>query len=207
MRESTVEIKEVQEIRGVPYPTDVRFRQLLVTGPPCSGKSTLIAQLRGWPEEGYLDLSRNRWWRDRILTYRPREVHLGLPFVGHGESRSVFDREWLDSPTQLARGRLYVPPEKRSFFQLNWRQRYVFDFQLPSSRSVFEIRVARAKAGTHPVDDGVLSLDQVERQIGVYWELAGFLHANGLSVIVRTEFGGEPRRIVTPGSRGGSSQE
>ena len=70
---------ELQLINGIEFPAILKFRQLLVTGPPGSGKSTLIRTIRGWPEEGYIDLSMNNWWKVRTLSMRPREIHLGLP--------------------------------------------------------------------------------------------------------------------------------
>ena len=97
-------IKEVQLIRGIELPVGLEFRQLVVTGPPGAGKSYYIEQIRGWPNEGFLDLSRKGWWRDRSLVYRPREIHLGIPYIGHKDSLTVFDQEWLDcSPHTLVR--------------------------------------------------------------------------------------------------------
>ena len=93
----TVEIKNLVMVKGIPFPEGESFRQIIVTGPPCSGKTTLIDKLGGWPEEGFLDLCLKSWWRNQILTFRPREVHFGLPFKGHTESHAVFDPEWLAS--------------------------------------------------------------------------------------------------------------
>lgn len=189
----TIEVTECETIRGVCIPAGVGFRQLIVTGPPCSGKTSLITRLRGWPEEGYLDLTRSGWWRDRILAFRPREVHCGLPFEGHRESRSVFDPEWISSPGELVPHRIWIPPEKKRFFQADWRQRYVFDIQTPPARQLYDIRVARAAKGSHPVDAESLSLELVERQIDVYATLARVLHDGGMRVYLRAEFGGRPR--------------
>ena len=50
---NSVEIDALDWIKGVAYPRDVRFRQIIVTGPPGSGKTSLIQKLGGWPEEGW----------------------------------------------------------------------------------------------------------------------------------------------------------
>ncbi|WP_291997867.1 hypothetical protein [Candidatus Accumulibacter sp. ACC012] len=75
-------VESLQHFKGVAFPSDVRFRQILVTGPPGAGKSTMIRRLGGWSEEGYLDISRKYWWRSELLSIRPREIHLGLPMLG-----------------------------------------------------------------------------------------------------------------------------
>ena len=86
---------EVQCIKGVAFPTDLKYRQLLVTGPPGCGKTRLINKIGGWPEEGYIDLTLKNWWRAQSLTFRPREVHLGFPFVGYSDALTVFDEQWI----------------------------------------------------------------------------------------------------------------
>ncbi len=89
-------ISDVQSIRGVDLPVGLEFRQLVVTGPPGCGKTHYINRIRGWPNEGYLDLTRKGWWKDRSLIYRPREIHLGIPYEGVKDALAVFDQEWLD---------------------------------------------------------------------------------------------------------------
>ena len=109
----------------------------LFTGTRGVGKTTLIEQLGGWPGEGFLDLAGRGWWRSPLLSYRPREVHLGLPFEGMSESHAVFDPEWLEAPAALALGRIVLPPERRRFWQFDWRRRYLFDFLLPPPATFF----------------------------------------------------------------------
>jgi hypothetical protein len=87
---STESIESLQKFKGIDFPGDIRFRQILVTGPPGAGKSTLIRRLGGWSEEGYLDLAQKHWWRSEILSVRPREIHLGIPFCGSGPTRYRF---------------------------------------------------------------------------------------------------------------------
>jgi hypothetical protein len=197
---NSVAVEDVAWIKGIPYPRDVHFRQIIVTGPPSSGKTTLIQKLQGWPEEGYLDLARSDWWRSRVLTFRPREVHFGFPFETLRESYTVFDREWLDAPAPIDLKRVQIPPGKRWFFNIDWRARFVFDFQLLSTERIYTIRKARARAGTHPVDER-LTRDEVEKQVAVYETLALHFHRCGMQVIVRHTFDGMPRRIVDPEAR------
>ena len=85
---------ETQNIRGVAFPRQPTFRQFIITGPPGAGKSTLISRIRGWPQEGYIDLTQPGWWKARQLTFRPREVHLGFPVKGVDQAQTVFDDAW-----------------------------------------------------------------------------------------------------------------
>jgi hypothetical protein len=194
---NTVELEDIDWHKGVAYPRDVHFRGIIITGPPSSGKSSLVQKLGGWPEEGYIDLAQDHWWRSRILTFRPREVHFGIPFRGVRESLSVFDPAWLAAPAQIDFKRIQIPPRKSFFFQFNWRERYIFDFQLPPLEQLYSIRKQRSATESHPVDR-VLSKQDVECQSTVYEQLAMHFHRSGMRVIVRTEFAGMPRAIVDP---------
>ena len=95
-------------------------------------------------------------------------------------------------PTELEPDRIQIPPEGRGLLSTDWRGKYVFDFQLPPAEQVYEIRVQRARRGTHPVDKGI-SLQQVQQQFAVYRELAWYFHCKGMNVIVRESFEGNPR--------------
>lgn len=195
MRVRSVEVEELSEIRGVYFAKGERFRRIIVTGPPCSGKTTLMNALKGWPEEGYLDLAQKRWWHNPILTYRPREVHFGLPFIGFKESHAVFDREWLSAPAGVELERIQIPPQKRWLLDTDWTKKFTFDFQLPPPNLIYNVLVTRAKAGTHPMD-AYLTEPLVEKQVQAYETVAWYLHRCGLRVYIRRSFAGRPQRIV-----------
>jgi len=192
---NSVEVEEIDWIKGVAFPRGVRFRQIIVTGPPGSGKSSLIQKLGGWPEEGCIDLSMDHWWRSRILSFRPREVHFRIPFKGFRDSHTVFDRAWLDAPGPVDYRRIHIPPGKLWFFQTNWKARFVFDFQLSPANRIYTIRKTRAAIQSHPVDR-IFTKADIERQCAVYALLAQHFHRCGMRVYVRTDFDGMPRKII-----------
>lgn len=193
-------IRDLQSIRGIQLPVGLEFLQLIVTGPPGAGKTYYINQIRGWPNEGYIDLTLNKWWKDQNLIYRPREVHLGLPFHGFPEALTVFDKEWLEAPVPLALTpkRIKIPPSSESFFATDWKHRYIFEFIIPDPKTVYRRRNARHSEGYFPVDDN-LSLDMVTRQAEVYREIALYLHRAKMLVYIRENIDSPPMRIVEKG--------
>lgn len=179
-------VEKLQDIRGVSFPAWVKFNQLLITGPPGAGKSSIVSRIGGWPEEGYIDLAARRWWVTRTLHLRPREAHLGLPFAGCKESQTIFDSDWINGrcgpDVELAR--IVIPPAQRLFFFQNWREKYVFEFILPAADRLYDERKTRAKRRTHRVDEQ-FDFALVERQLETLWLVARYLHNRGLLVYVR----------------------
>jgi predicted phosphodiesterase len=193
-------IQELQNIRGIDLPIGLEFLQLVVTGPPGAGKSYYIEQIRGWPNEGYLDLSQKGWWKNQSLVFRPREVHLGIPFVGIKEALTVFDNEYLKlaNPPEIDFGRIRIPPLKQYFYQTDYRSRYIFEFLIPNANTIFEQRQARQSKGYFPVDES-LTLEMVRQQISVYREIALYFHRAGLNVYIRKGLDKPPMRIAEKG--------
>lgn len=197
------EVDNIHQIKGISYPAGVRFRQLIVTGQPGAGKTTRVRAIGGWPDEGYLDLTERRWWHSRVLAVRPREVHLGLPFRGHGKGLALFEKDWLeDSTLDLEIDRVTIPPERRRLSFIDWRKRYVFEFLLPPAEKILSARLERSYRHSHPVDAD-LSPGQVTAQLAIFRAVAWHFHQAGVAVVVRDDFDGPPKVFATgPSDRG-----
>ncbi len=190
-------IEQLQTIRGIALPEGVEFLQLIVTGPPGAGKTYYINQIRGWPNEGYLDLTAARWWKHQSLIYRPREVHLGLPFKGFKEALTVFDKEWVEAETTplFEPARIAIPPTSTPIFGTNWLHRYVFEFILPDPEVIYQRRNNRHHEGYFPVDSN-LTREMVEKQVRCYAEVALLLQRAGMQVYIREDLKSPPLKIV-----------
>jgi len=132
--------------------------------------------------------------------FRPREVHLALPFIGIDRALTVFDPLWLEAglpPLELARIR--IPPGKRHFLSVDWRSRYLFEFLLPPPETIHKARLQRRDQSWHPDDE---DLDEgrvpalIKAQVEVFRQVALHLYCHRLSVIVRSSGHLPPRRFV-----------
>ena len=192
------EIQDIQMIQGVPFPAFVAKTKLVISGPPGSGKTTIIKALGGWPEEGYLDISSGEWWKSPIIQKLPRELHFGLPFIGHDEVAPVYNTEAINdrSYLELDLFRIPLPPPKTHPLSPNFRGRYIFEFILLPPEKIFALRKKRAETGTHHVDKN-LQLSDVQEQVSYYRDLALYFHNSGMTTYIRDDFDATPKRIKT----------
>lgn len=192
---TTQRVTPTQEIYGMAYPQDVQYRQLLFVGPPGAGKSCLVNRMHAWPEEGVLDMSQRNWWDNRVLSFRPRELHLLLPFSGHEQGLGVFAQPVVEAEgsCQLDFSRFPVPPAKKTMSFTNWQKKYVFEFCLPDPEQIFAWRTQEARQ-----KNVGLTLEIVKKQHAYFEQVARYLHIQGFSVMIRREADQPPMRFVMP---------
>lgn len=190
-------VDEIKTINGVSFPKDVDLHKLIISGPPGSGKTTILKSIRGWPEEGYLDLSSKNWWKSPNLAHKPRELHFGLPFKGYQHAVPVYDIQSLDhfSYLELDLFRILLPQPKQNFLSADFRSKMIFEFNLLAPEKLFALRKKRAEQASHHIDNN-LTLEQIEEEVSLYNTLALFFHQSGMNVYVRDELGGLPKRIL-----------
>ncbi len=195
----TEEVTELQNIGEILFPLAINPRKLIITGTPGSGKSTLLKKLKGWPEEGCLDITIKDWWKAQLLHTKPRELHFSLPFLGHDESFPVYEVEKLEAVSHLELDvmRIMMPPVKRGLLSADWRGRFALEFQILPAHKLYEHRMQRAMQGTHHVDRG-LTLERVEEEVKVYKSLALLFHRSGWFVYLREDYNGVPKRFCEP---------
>ena len=192
------DIQEIQIINGIPFPEFVVKSKLIVSGPPGSGKTTILNAIGGFPEEGYLDIAYGEWWKSPALQNLPKELHFGLPFMGHEKVVPVYDTEEINdrSYLELDLFRIQLPPPKTSLLSPNFRGKYIFEFIILPPEKIFELRKNRAKKGTHHVD-AQLCLADVQEQVSYYRALALYFHNSGMLTYIRDDLNGNPKRIKT----------
>lgn len=156
-------------------------------GPPGVGKSRLIHQIGGWPDEICVDISRDKWWTVEALTHRPREIHLALPFEGLDESASVYDDRWkgVEAFPEPDFARICIPRKKKFILAPNWRAKFVFDFILPPPAWLFANRRERLSSNDVRLVDMDLTEAWIAWQIHTHWRIARFFHQAGLQTMVR----------------------
>lgn len=189
-------VNKIIVVKGRQFPADVDIHKLIITGPPGSGKTTILSSIGGWPEEGYLDISSPNWWKSSVLGQKPRELHLGMPFVGYVDAVPVYDIKTLDDPRYLELDllRIHLPPPNSGLLAPNFRRKIIFEFLLPLPKVLFERRQKRQERLTHHVDQG-LTLDQVQQEYNFLITLAHFFHASGMNIYIRQDSNGPPMRF------------
>ncbi|WP_262696200.1 metallophosphoesterase [Kordiimonas aquimaris] len=136
---------------------------------------------------------------DSTLTFRPREVHIGVPLFECKESLTVFDKDWLANFRSLEMdwSRVQIPPNHAGFTAKNLRQKFVFEFVIPPPEKALFWRQKRAQSGLFPFEKH-LDLDIVKAQSKAYLQIAQHLHTQGVPVHVRDGYNSPPKQFSTP---------
>jgi len=178
---------KITSLNGIHYPAKMKTGSWIVVGPPGSGKSWLIDQIKGYPGEVGIDISEKKWWSVEPLTHRPREVHFAMPFKGYADAVSVYDDQWKGATElpALDTDRIQIPNKKKFILAPNWRARFVFDFILPPPGWLYQVRQKRLASDDVRLVDMDLTPEWITWQVHIHWQLAWHFHQSGLQVMLR----------------------
>ncbi|MEA3278852.1 MAG: hypothetical protein U9Q81_26875 [Pseudomonadota bacterium] len=178
---------KLKDRNGILLPAKMKVGSWVVLGPPGAGKSHLVHQIGGWPDEVCIDISMEKWWAVEALTHRPREIHLALPFNGFEEGLSVYDERWKGAGELPAVDfeRIRIPHKKKFILAPNWRARFVFDFILPPPGWLLEKRRERLSTDDVRLVDMDLTEEWITWQIHTHWRIASYFFQAGLQVMLR----------------------
>lgn len=178
---------KLKERNGILLPAKMKYRSWIVLGPPGAGKSSMLDQIRGWPEEICIDISQKKWWAVEPLTHRPREIHLSLPFQGFEQAHCVYDDQWREAKEfpEPDLERIRIPQKKKFILAPNWRARFVFDFVLPPPAWILRKRQQRLASDDYRLVDMGVTPEWMEWQVHTHWKVAHHFHQSGLQVMVR----------------------
>jgi len=172
---------KLKDRNGILLPAKMKPRSWIVLGPPGAGKSRLIQQIGGWPDEVCVDISMEKWWTVEPLTHRPREIQLALPFEGFDKGLSVYDERWKDAEDlpDVDFQRIRLPKKKKFILAPNWQARFVFDFILPPPSWLLANRRERLSGDDVRLVDMDLTSKWVSWQVHTHWKVARFFHQKG----------------------------